>query len=323
MSKPQGLLLLRLKAVDFNDGIGWGDWTPIFTTPHDGMFVVESESTSPSGTYEAYVGGRRIALMGNYFHDTGVSHVLRVWQAVKGVISNNQLARPGGQRHALKLHGPEINDGRPETRWVSITDNIFRASSTSQWTVSMGSQSGAASEADPVSHLILERNRFTGSSSLVADIETEARNVIIRNNVFDDSLGNGNVAILYSQRNTYVPAPSDVRIYNNTVYSTNTSSQAFSIGAEVANCRVRNNLFAVPSVSSSLISGGGGSGWAADHNLITASPGFTNPAGGDFSLASGSSAANQGTTLPEVREDSVRGPRPLGSAYDLGAFESR
>ena len=164
---------------------------------------------------------------------------------------------------------------------------------------------------------------YNNTGTVVADIETEARNVIIRNNVFDDSLGNGTVAVLYEQRNTYVPAPSDVRIYNNTVYTTNTSSQAFNIGAEVANCRVRNNLFAVPSVSSSLIGGGGGSGWVADHNLITASPGFTNAAGGDFSLASGSPAANQGTTLPEVREDSVRGPRPLGSAFDLGAFESR
>ncbi len=320
-SQGVNMLLLRLKAVDFNDGIGWGDWTPIYTTPHDGMFVVESESTSPSGTYEAYVGGRRIALMGNYFHDTGSSHVLRVWQAVKGVISNNQLARPGGQRHALKLHGPQLNDGRPETRWVSITDNVFRASSTSQWTVSMGSQSEAASEADPVTHVVFERNLFTGSSSLVADLETEARNVIVRNNVFDDSLGNGTVAIIYSLRNPSLPAPSDVRIYNNTIYTTNAISQAFSIGAEVSNCRVRNNLFASPA-GGTLIGGGGGSGWAADHNLLSSSPGFTGAAGGDFSLASGSPAANQGATLTEVREDFNRVARPVGTAYDVGAFES-
>ena len=316
------MLLLRLKAVDWNDGIGWGDWTPIHTTPHDGMFVVESESTSPSGTYEGYVGGRRIAIMGNYFHDTGVSHVLRVWQAHKGVISNNQLARPGGQRHALKLHGPELNDGRPETRWVSISDNVFRASSTSQWTVSMGSQSDASSEADPVTHVIFERNRFTGSSSLVADIETEARNVIIRNNIFDDSLGNGTTAILYSRRNSLLPVPDDVRLFNNTVYTTNTNSNAFTIGGEVTNCRVRNNLFAVPSVSSSLIAGGGGAGWTADHNLEVASPGFTNAGGGDFTLTTSSPASNTGTTLTEVRQDFVRAARPNGSAYDIGAFES-
>jgi len=318
------LLILRLKAVDWNNGIGWGDWTPIYSTPHDGLFVVESESTSPSGTYEAYVGGRRIALLGNYFHDTGTSHVLRVWQAHKGVISNNQAARPGGQRCALKLHGPEMNDGRPETRWVSISDNIFRASNTSQWTVSMGSQSNASTEADSVTHIIFERNRFTGSPSLVVDLETETRNTIVRNNVFDDSLGSGTTAVLYAQRNPLVPVPNDIRLYNNTVYSTSTDSQAFSIGSEVTNCRARNNFFGVSSSSgNTLIGGGGGTGWVADHNLLSATPGFANAGGGDFSLLSGSPATNVGATLPEVREDVVRTVRPRGTADDLGAFESQ
>ena len=36
----------------------------------------------------------------------------------KGVISNNSFLRPGGQRHALKLHGPEVteSEGRPVRR---------------------------------------------------------------------------------------------------------------------------------------------------------------------------------------------------------------
>ena len=154
-------LFLRLVARRWNVGIGWGDWTPIYATPHDGMFVVECGIPS-AGSYGMYVGGRRIALLGNYAYDPAQTHVTRVWQAHKGVISNNRFLRPGGQRHALKLHGPELNDGRPESRWVSISDNVFQASSTSQWTVSMGSQSNASNENDPVSHVIFERNKLHG-----------------------------------------------------------------------------------------------------------------------------------------------------------------
>ena len=55
------ILLLRLASRDWNDGIGWGNWTPIYATPHDGIFIVETESTSPNGTYVGYIGGRRLA----------------------------------------------------------------------------------------------------------------------------------------------------------------------------------------------------------------------------------------------------------------------
>ncbi|GAO01909.1 PKD domain-containing protein [Anaeromyxobacter sp. PSR-1] len=320
------LLVLRLRASNWYVGIGWGDWTPIYATPHDGMFVVDSESPG-NGGYGMYVGGRRIALLGNTVSDPVQTHVCRVWQAHKGVISNNALLRPGGQRHALKLHGPEINDGRPETRWVSITDNFFQASGTSQWTVSMGSQSSALSESDPVSHVVLERNRFAGSASLVADIESEASHAMVRNNVFDDTAASSAVAVLWTQRNTGVPAPDDVRIYNNTVYDGTAGSGGSGLlqtDSSVTNLRVRNNLYGAATLSTvSLIQGAGGAGWAADHNLATSSPGFTNAAAGDFSLATGSPAVDAGAALRDAGLDYQLSARPRGAGYDLGAYESR
>ncbi|GAO03669.1 PKD domain-containing protein [Anaeromyxobacter sp. PSR-1] len=317
------MLVLRLRATNWNVGIGWGDWTPIYATPHDGMFVVDSEAPN-AGAYGMYVGGRRIALLGNLVTDPGQTHVCRVWQAHKGVISNNSFLRPGGQRHALKLHGPELNDGRPETRWVSITDNHFQASSTSQWTVSMGSQSNAAGENDPVSHLVFERNRFTGSPSLVADIESEASYAMIRNNVFDDTLSPDAVSIIWEQRNTGVPAPNDVRIYNNTTYvGASAAGGLLQTNSTATNLRVRNNLYGASSVANvALLMGAGGAGWAADHNLATASPGFANPGGGDFSLSSGSPAVDAGVTLPDVAADILQAARPRGAGQDLGAYES-
>ena len=276
---------LRLRLPSWKVSIGWGDWTPIYATPHDGMFVVECELPS-AGNYAAYVGGRHLAIMGNVATDSGTTHLLRVWQAHKAVISNNHALRPGGQRHALKLHGPELNDGRPETRWVTITDNYFAGSATSQWTVSMGSQSDASNENDPVSHVIFERNKFTSSPSTVVDIETEARNIIIRNNIFDDTLAPSSTSILFTQRNAYVPHPDDIRIYNNTVFrgSTATDTSCFlETNSTATNLRVRNNFMAVPSLTNAaLISGAGGTGFAADHNMLTTTPGFTSAASGDF-----------------------------------------
>ncbi|ACL66193.1 conserved hypothetical protein [Anaeromyxobacter dehalogenans 2CP-1] len=318
------LLVLRLRASNWYVGIGWGDWTPIYATPHDGMFVVDSESPG-NGGYGMYLGGRRIALLGNVVSDPVQTHVCRVWQAHKGVISNNALLRPGGQRHALKLHGPVVNDGRPETRWVSISDNFFQASGTSQWTVSMGSPSSALSESSPVSHVVFERNRFGGSASLVADIESEASHVMVRNNVFDDTAASA-VSVLWAQRNTGVPAPDDVRIYNNTVYdgTAGSGSGLLQTNSSVTNLRVRNNLYGAATLSSvSLIQGAGGAGWAADHNLATSSPGFANAAGGDFSLGSGSPAVDAGAALRDAGLDYQLSARPRGAGYDLGAYESR
>lgn len=319
------LLVLRLRASNFYVGLGWGDWTPIYATPHDGMFIVDSESPN-NGGYGMYLGGRRIALLGNVASDPGQTHVCRVWQAHKAVISNNQFLRPGGQRHALKLHGPQLNDGRPETRWVSINDNVFQASATSQWTVSIGSASSVANENGPVSHLVLERNRFGGSASLVADIETESSHAMVRNNVFDDTLASGVTSILWEQRNSVVPAPSDIRIYNNTFYNGSASggSGLIRTNSTTTNLRLRNNLYAADSTGNiSLVQGTRGAGWAEDVNLLVGLSALANPGGGDFTLPVGSPAVDAGLNLTDVRGDYLLAPRPRGAGLDVGAFESR
>ena len=147
--------------------------------------------------------------------------------------------------------------------------------------------------------------------------------MVIRNNLFDDSAASGATAIIYEQRNSYVPAPNDIRICNNTLYESSGTATFLQTNSTATNLRVRNNLVAAPS-GGTLFNGAGGTGWVQDHNLVTtASPTtvFTNAAGGDFSLQAGSPAADVGTVLPEVREDFSRRARPLGAAYDVGASE--
>lgn len=335
---------LRNRFRSMNVGFGWSDWTPVFQLPREGMAVVENESDS---AYQngMYLGGYHLALLGNDVHDVGYSHALRVWQAHKAVISNNRLWRPGGQRHALKLHGNNkavlvggvyspygtpggtaVEPGRetcPETRWVTINDNVFKAGDLSNWTISMGPQDSISDER--VSHVVFERNRTLGGPATLIDVETSASQVMVRNNVFDATL-DGEYTGVYVHRRGIEPVPTGYRVYNNTFYkgSANKDTKGFDFGPEVADARIRNNLLAFQAGGNVTTSvGGGGAGWAIDHNLLTDAPGFASAAGGDFSLVAGSPAADAGTALWETILDLAGTGRPRGAGYDLGAIESR
>lgn len=319
------MLVLRVRARNWKVGIGWADWEPIFATPHDEMALVECEVTGAQLC--AYPGGRRLMLLGNDFRDGGNTHVLRVWQAHKAVISNNNLLRPHAQRHCLKLHGPSVSGpdsdhglriACPATRWVTISDNNVEASTQSQWSISIGPQDSINDER--ISHVVYERNRHAGSPSLVAEIESSASAVMVRNNVFDGTPADGYTGVLYMQRGIE-PAPDDVRIYGNTFHKggANSGTIGFDIGPAVTRCRIRNNLFSYGSGSATLVQGGTGAGFAADHNLLTTTPGFV---AGGFSLSPGSPAVDAGASLTELREDHVRAARPAGAGHDIGAYES-
>lgn len=317
-------LLLRLSTQGFYVGLGWGYYGPTAAgSPHDGVFVVECDEPAKPGAYGAYLGGRRVAIMGSTFRGgTGDAHSLRMWQGHKFVVSNNDLREPGAGRHAYKVHGIEPNfPTGAETRWGSITENLFRAGA-SQWTVSLGSQSTSPDEAAALTHLLLERNTFIAASSTVSDLQSEASTSILRNNIFNDAAGSGITTILWQQRNGSVQTPRDLRIYNNTVYG---SATLLSTDATLSNARVRNNLVATPGSAPTLVSGTPGSGFAQDHNVLTAAAAATvfTSAGTDFSLPQGSPGVDAGTPLNEVPRDFSLQLRPLGAGWDAGALESR
>lgn len=319
-------LVLRVRATEFRVGLGNGDWKPIYATPHDGNAWVDCEvTTDDSGGM--YVGGRRLAVMGNDLHDMTRTHVLRVWQAHKGVVSNNRLWNPGPTRHALKLHGPAAGDGRPETRWVTVSDNLIRGKT---WAATIGPQDGDNDER--VSHVVFERNRTFGEPSLQIDLLVGARDVLVRNNVFDGTGDSKYYVGVSVARRGVEPPPRDVRILANTIVRTDASQEFTAIRVDRAAERVtfRNNLVVAPlAPSGTLVDGQPGAGFVQDHNLLTASPGFVRgaaaAAGGaeQFELGPGSPAVDAGAALGAVRSDYRRGGRPRGAAPDLGAFESR
>lgn len=58
------------------------------------------------------------------------------------------------------------------------------------------------------------------------------------------------------------------------------------------------------------------------HSIIaTPAQLFVNPSAGDYHLKAGSPAINAGTPLADVTDDLEGNPRPVGPAYDIGAYE--
>lgn len=310
-------LLLRVSAPNWRVGLGWAAGQAL---PHDGSTVMECEVATPE-VNGMYVGGRRLAMLGNNIHDPATSHVLRVWQAHKAVISNNRLWNPGPTRHALKLHGPAFGSGWPETRWVTISDNLIRGK---VWSVAIGPQDAGKDER--VSHVVFERNRTSGESSIQVDLEIWARQVMIRNNVFNGTGSTANWGAITVEQRGIEPPSQDVRVLNNTVIRTDVAGNfdALATSSVTQNVTFRNNLLCAPLASNAaLTSGTPGASFVSDHNLVTVASAFTDFAGGDLTLPVGSPAVDAGVTQADVHDDYLGSARPLGSGYDLGAHESR
>jgi len=104
------------------------------------------------------------------------------------------------------------------------------------------------------------------------------------------------------------------QIYNNTIYDIrNSSASAIKITAPTGTHLVRNNI--------AYLAGKGISGGIQSNNLNT-NPSFKSAAGADFRLLSGSAAIDRGVALAAVPTDFAGGSRPVGSSYDIGAYEA-
>ncbi len=130
------LLRLTMRRLESVAGIGdgivnyWNNNALVNNRPDFGGHKVDQiafvDSRIDHGTnpgIQLFLGGSRLAIMGNYidggglqdgerFDNTGAlmpgggSHNTRFSYLSKGVISNNSLLRPGSDRHGIKLHAP-------------------------------------------------------------------------------------------------------------------------------------------------------------------------------------------------------------------------
>lgn len=345
----QRILFSGLEIEGFEVGLGWSHYNG---SPHLAIDQMVLSDCLVFGSQKngIYVGGERIALLGNEVRDIHDSHVARVWQAYAGIISHNffsgsSISNTNG-RQALKLHGPGYSSfgnynefcaptpGTPclenLTEFVVISDNVI--GSSGPWPVSIGPQDTATDS--EIRDVIVERNRFlsdygTQSPVLVSvSMHVSGQFFSIRNNIFDGSGSSNDYTGVHVLQRGVEPAPIGIEIYNNTVYhQDNTYGNirlGFDIDQTVREALLMNNLVSFPdaSVFVSLVRDDSPD-LESEGNAFIDNPMFINPDASplsrDFRLSSGSAAINGGVSVP-VFEDFYGNTRPNGD-YDVGATE--
>ena len=309
--------------------------------------VIASCNVSGSDSNIIFAGSARLALLGNVLKDAQKSHVVRIWQANRSVISDNiisgsSLTNNQG-RLALKLHSPDRGGGdvgtptantgitNIETEYSIVSDNVF--GSSGPFPVCIGPENTTVDER--ISNIIFERNRIHsdyGSQSIilpVASLHIWGRYCTVRNNIIDGTGSQpGYNGIVVEREGTVVPAPTNIEVYNNTIYRGDSSSdihRGIRVGPEVTNSIVRNNLISFPYATGSVVMIlNETTDLVYSNNILTSTAGFVlpnavNPLNRDFRLQAGSPAQNQGINVP-VYEDYFNNTRPV-SLSDVGAFE--
>jgi len=335
----QRQLYLRLKIEGFDTALGWSHWNTRALMPIDEMAIVSCD-LSNGGDHALYVGSERLAILGCRARDAHSSHVVRVWQAYRGVIAHNEISGSSLDtttgRHALKFHGPKESELSPadanghlrvRSSCSVVSDNVF--GSSGPWPINLAPQDGGSDER--LSHIVFERNRYfadfgsQSSTPLQIVLRVCGRYITVRNNVLDGSNAGSYFTGIAVLRDGVEPAPEQIAVYHNTICKAGTDTSGWvgiSVDASVRASAVRNNLIALSGGPSRLLDNASPD-LQASHNLLTASPGFTapgatHPLARDFRLQASSPALGAGTPVP-VFEDFDGNARP--QVPDLGAFE--
>jgi hypothetical protein len=315
-TRTDNVSFIRCKTTGYYVGLGWSEWGTVFTNPHAGTVIWECELNSPT-TNGTYVGGYHLVLLGNNIHDIGSSHVVRCWKGHKAAISHNRLWNPGPTRHAIKLHSPLASSNYPDTRYVSITDNLVRGTI---WSVAIGPQDAQSDER--VHNVVYERNRHYGESSVQIDVLVEARNVLVRNNILDGTGASSEyVGVAVWQRGVE-PTPDSVRVLHNTIVRNDSSVSAYALSVQsvATNVTLVGNIVSAPlTTTKAAVTGTAGSGFTNTNNIVSNTPGFTDAAGGNYTLSSWGAAVGASVVRTDVRLDYIGARRD--ASPDAGAFE--
>lgn len=341
---------LRLNIHDIWRGVAAGtsilDWWNNNGSPGHTIFdqwaVVDSTITALPGCnspgnyncdWRILLDAARVNIQGNSLdnQDTGGSHVIRSGYIGKGVIANNTLARAGDFQLAIKLHAAGwaiagvANPGGvgTYTEQVVIADNKI-IGGINPWTISLGPQDEISDER--ARDIIVERNWFTAGSASQLHMHINSSETTIRNNICDLSGGAYHTCVGVD-RWGITPAPVNVRVYNNTMYSGSTGD---FVGVEIgtaADTIVRNNLASAPNATGPVMISGAGTGLVQSNNLLNNTPSalFVSVAPSvpaDFRLrALPNPARDTGLATVPVLSDFFLTLRPQNGAIDIGAVE--
>jgi hypothetical protein len=320
MSNVDQSLVISTSKIDYYQ-------TPL----HHEVAVVECRFRDFVGGYGGFVSAKQLMLLGNDIANVA-GHVFRIQHVNQGVISDNRLAGAEATGHTLKLHAEPVGgetDGaqRPSVDFV-ITGNVF-VGDDNDWSVAIGPQSARWNET--VRNGILDGNHFIAGVDNQLQLHLAARDVTVRDNIFEVSAAQEQTAI-HVVRRGIEPGPDSNRIYNNTCYSSATGGTAICVlvADSATNTLVHNNLLVAPNAGNTRVLDDAGSATAAAANLTLAPAVFSNPspaAAQDFRLAAGSEPIDAGLDTGVATVDfngtsrSTDGDGDGTAAPDIGAFE--
>jgi len=322
----QNVLLLRLNIHDFRGAVFIDESQNL---ANNNMFVVDSELKHGHGGLGAnliwFSSGSHTVIMGNKVHDAvDIEHVIRIPFIDGGVISHNDLSDQRPKKAVIKMHSENWANFNRYSQNVVISDNIMTPSNIDDTSRILTIKPGncAIPGDQRLRDIIVERNHFKFVSFTQNAITISARNITVRNNIFNMKEGQFQNGINIDLCNDE-PSPKDIWIYNNTFYSEVTSNPK---GIDISNgtdISVINNLMSAPNSSNPIMILGTAS--IDNANLLTDNPGFLTASPNndlDFQLNNASVAIDAGSSIPVFNDfTALTNSRPLNTNFDIGAFE--
>ncbi len=327
------MLHYRMNMDGFGTPIGTSHWD----TDGNYKWMLIDSAIHDAGESVVYTGSEKLVVMGNLLYHSNTTHVLRVWQGYKAVISHNVIHGSSmdntNGRHALKLHGPgeallTSTDGdhlKRRSRYIVVYDNLFGTSGP--WPIRLGSQDSATDER--VGDILIEGNKFlSGYGELSAtpvqiSLRIAGGYVTVRNNIFNGALSSNGYTAVQVESDGFIPAIGN-RIYNNSIYDPDAAAGGEFAGVCFTKtskyCMAKNNLAYLvndPAIARIMIDHGAYN--LTGRNILAGTEPYADPANGDYHLTPGAAAIDAGEYI-NIRLDFDGNPRSDG-AVDVGAFE--
>ena len=254
------ILVLRANIHDF------GHYSTKFNNGDENAVVDTLMGTTRDafgfGTFSGTINGY-LAIMGssvNLGAGNG-GHALRFPGASMLVVSNNTLT-PGAGFTNIDAHGFSTNGawtGKYAEKQI-YSDNKFISSTAFFGHVAIGPQNAQSNE--PMRNIIAERNSFGpggGSTGLIA-FSISARLVTLRNNTVVSQGNNSDRFAFIDIKNSagIEPAPQDIWVYNNSMYTTTTSGFTMvTLSPRDDRVTLKNNVAYAPNAANSAELGAG------------------------------------------------------------------
>jgi hypothetical protein len=305
-------------------------------TAHDNIVTNTNGGVPEYASRVMWLYSNRASVQGNSFDGAGGgTHVLRFPKLNKAVISNNYITGAASGGEVIKMHSanyptPGTWDGA-YTEQVIVGDNHIRGTSGVPWIMTAQAQNGSFPE--HLRNIIVERNYITNTSSAYIAIKISADDSTVRNNIVDMTNADYSWAINVALYGTQ-SVPNNVKVYANTIYSTNTggnfygaTDHDFSDAGRATNSVFRNNLGVAPNASGPAVVSLTGGTNVQSNNLMSASPASIFVTGApsapaDFILkALPNPARDTGLSAVPVWQDLYLNSR--ASPKDIGASEGQ